>query len=83
MNGLIVAAGSVGLVLLVGLVAAIFWLSKARKAQAVAETKTDALEGALELKHEGDKIMAEPVADESAWIADWARRLREAERRKP
>lgn len=83
MNALIVSAGSIGLALLVGLVAAIFWLSKARKAQVVAESKSNGLEKALELKHEADKIMAEPVADESAWLAATRERLRDQDAGKP
>jgi len=80
MDGLIVAAGSVGLVLFTGLIAAIFWLSKARKAQVKAESKAEALSKGAELRKNADKIMAEPVADESAWLVTAAERLRDDRR---
>lgn len=71
------SAVGVGLTLLVGLVTAIVWLSKSRKKQVKAEIQVDALMKAQEVRSEADVIMAEPVADESAWLDAAARRLRD------
>ncbi len=80
MNSLIVAAGSVGLVLLVGLIITIYWLSKARKGQVKAEAEATALREGNAKRVDADKIMAEPVADESAWLVTAAERLRDSRR---
>lgn len=77
MNTAIVAAGTVGLTLLAGLVAAIIWLSKSREKQVKAETNLKNLTTSLENRDEADAIMAEPVADESAWLAATDERLRD------
>lgn len=53
------------------------WLSTARKKQVQAETATKALTGANEVQREGNKVMAEPVADELAWLAAARDRLRD------
>lgn len=56
------------------------WLATARKQKIQAEAATKALEGAQELESAGNKVMAEPVADEPAWIAGARERLRERDR---
>ena len=65
---MIMAACGVGLTLFVGLISAIVWLSKARKKQVKAEVENKALREGNAQRVKADAIMAEPVADESAWI---------------
>lgn len=81
MSSLVVAAISVGLALLVGLIAAIYWLSKSQKKQVKAETKLDAIIKAQEIRHEAEKIMVENTADESAWIRATAQRVLDSRRK--
>lgn len=68
MDSIIYIGIGVGMALLAALIATIVWLSKSRKAQVRAEATSDALKIAKELRHEADKVMAEPVADERAWL---------------
>ena len=79
MSGLLWAACSAGLLLVVGLVSSIIWLSKSRKAQVKAEIQVKALTEGMEKRNEADAIMAEPVADESAWLIAAAERLRDSD----
>lgn len=72
------AIAAVIVTLFVALVASIIWVSISRKKQVQAETATKALKGAKEVQHEGNKVMAEPVADELAWLAAARQRLRDA-----
>ena len=53
------------------------WLSTARKKQVQAEAATKALTGAQEVQREGNKVMAEPVADELAWLRTTRDRVRD------
>lgn len=70
------AIAAVVVTLLVAVVSLIVWLSTARKKQVKAEAATAALTGAHEVQREGNKVMAEPVADELAWIDAARDRLR-------
>lgn len=68
------AIAAVVVTLFVAVVSLVVWLSTARKKQVEAETATKALTGAHEVQREGNKVMAEPVADEAAWLdAAWDR----------
>lgn len=71
------AIAAVVVTLLVAVVSLIIWLSTARKKQVQAEAVTKALTGAHEVQREGNKVMAEPVADELAWIDAARDRLRD------
>lgn len=71
------AIAAVVVTLLVAVVSLIIWLSTARKKQVQAEAATKALTGAHEVQREGNKVMAEPVADELAWIDAARDRLRD------
>lgn len=62
------AIAAVVVTLLVAVISLAIWLATARKRQVQAETATKALTGAQEAQHAGNKVMAEPVADESAWL---------------
>lgn len=62
------AIAAVVVVLLVATVSLVVWLSTARKKQVEAEAATKVLTGAHEVQREGNKIMAEPVADERHWF---------------
>lgn len=72
------AIAAVIVTLFVALVASIIWVSISRKKQVQAEEATKALKGAKEVQHAGNKVMAEPVADELAWLAAARQRLRDA-----
>jgi beta-lactam-binding protein with PASTA domain len=63
--------------LLVAVVSLIVWLSTARKKQVQAEAVSEALKGAKEVQSVGNKVMAEPVADELAWLVAARQRLRD------
>lgn len=80
MTNLIVVAGTVGLVLLGGLIVTIYWLSKARKAQVEAELISDSLIAAKRGQHAIKEIMEEPVAFEPAWLERERKRLRNNDR---
>lgn len=71
------AIAAVVVTLLVLIIALAVWLATARKKQVQAETATKALTGAQEVQHAGNKVMAEPVADESAWLAATRDRVRD------
>lgn len=71
------AIAAVVVTLLVAVVSLIIWLSTSRKKQVQAEAATKALTGAHEVQREGNKVMAEPVADELAWLAAARQRLRD------
>lgn len=71
------AVAALVVTLVAAVVALIVWLSTARKKQVQAETATKALTGAKEIQREGNKVMAEPVADELAWIDAARDRLRD------
>ena len=70
------AIAAVVVTLLVLIIALAVWLATARKKQVQAEAATKALTGAHEVQHEGNKVMAEPVADEDAWLAAARERAR-------
>lgn len=72
------AIAAVVVTLLVAVVSLIVWLSTSRKKQVQAEAATKALTGANEVQREGNKVMAEPVADELAWIDAARDRLRDS-----
>ena len=72
------AIAAVVVTLLVAVVSLIIWLSTSRKKQVQAETATKALQGAHEVQREGNKVMAEPVADELAWLDSARDRLRDS-----
>ena len=77
MDSAVIGLASSGFVLFVALVALIIWLSKSREKQVKAELQRDALIKGAEVRNAADKIMAEPVADEAAWLVAVAKRLRE------
>lgn len=68
-------SAAVIVILVIALIAAIFSARSARVAQAKAEVSRDSLVKGQEVQSVADQIMAEPVADESAWLADLDRRL--------
>lgn len=73
---MIQAIAAVAVVLLIAVVSLVIWVSASRKKQVQAEVATKALTGAQEFQREGNKVMAEPVADELAWIDAARERMR-------
>ena len=69
------AIAAVVVTLLIAVVSLVVWLSTARKKQVEAEAATAALKEAGKVQREGNKIMAEPVADELAWLTRARKRL--------
>ena len=72
------AIAAIVVTLLVTVVSLAVWLSTSRKKHVQAETATKALQGAKEVQNAGNKVMAEPVADELAWLVAARQRLRDA-----
>lgn len=65
-----------GLAAVIGLILAVYWLSKSREKMLKAEAIAHALVKGKEKESAAKKIMEEPVADESAWIERTRERLR-------
>ncbi len=61
--------GAIVGILTAALVTVTVWLAKSRSAQVKAQTQNESLVQNQERHSEADKIMAEPVADEDAWLA--------------
>lgn len=55
----------------------VIWLTKSRDRAIKAETISVALIKGNERSHEANKVMAEPIADESAWLRRAYDRLRD------
>ncbi len=74
------AVAGAALVLLIAVVALVVWLSRSRTNEIQAETEATALREGERQSHAADEIMAEPVADEHAWLKRTRDRLRERNR---